>query len=327
MLTAAVAEPGGPRDDARMPDIVRPWSGAHDTQAMQRLASRCWPDGLHPGGLGWAHATDQLAAEIVVVDDGDGVAGWAGVTQPGSLAMQVAPERPEVTGALVGWLLDAASGSELTIDTYDGATRAAFGRRGFARVEPPYGYYRMGDPGVSAAVAAVSGPTPAGYEIRSVRPGEAGPRVDAHRTAWRPADLPIHPDHRPEMDQTSTSSFTLDAYRRVQATWLYDPELDLVVVAPDGSLAGCCIGWYDRDTGWVEIEPLGVDPAHRRRGLAGALCAEIAARTARLGGRQVFVNTGPSDMYPAPFATYAKAGFRPYVRGVTLRRHRPGVSG
>ena len=42
-----------------------------------------------------------------------------------------------------------------------------------------------------------------------------------HRSAWRPADLPFHPDHRPDMEESWTSSFTAEAYGRVQATGLY----------------------------------------------------------------------------------------------------------
>lgn len=75
---------------------------------MQRLASRCWPNGLHPGGLGWSHATDQLADHIVVIDDGDRngeLAGWAGITQPNHIVTQVAASRPEVIETLVDWFL------------------------------------------------------------------------------------------------------------------------------------------------------------------------------------------------------------------------------
>lgn len=77
-------------NDRRVSSGLRGWSGAGDTLAMQALASRCWPGGLHPGGLGWSQATDQLAAEIVLVDGADGgLQGWAGVTQPGSLVLQL----------------------------------------------------------------------------------------------------------------------------------------------------------------------------------------------------------------------------------------------
>ena len=300
---------------------MREWAGAADTWSMQVLASRCWPDGPHPGGLGWSEATGQLATEIVLVDGTDGVLrGWAGVTQPGSLALQVAVSNPDARAELIGWLIAAAQGPELTIEAYDHDTITDLTGSGFEPLSPPFGYYRMGQPGLRASVDSLTAAPPSGYTIRHVRPDEDGDRVAVHRSAWRPADLPFHANQRPRLDESWTSSFTAESYRRVQAAGLYDASLDLVAVAPDGSLAGCCVGWLDPATGWAEIEPLGVVPAHRRRGLAVALCAEVARRVALSGGHHVFINTGPSEMYPAPYEAYLKAGFVRFVRGTTLIR-------
>jgi GNAT superfamily N-acetyltransferase len=151
--------------------------------------------------------------------------------------------------------------------------------------------------------------------VRSVRPDEVAARVEAHRAAWRPPDMPWPTARLAEIDPAATSSFTEEKYARCRATWLYDAELDLVAVAPDGSFAANCLAWLDPSTGVAEIEPLGVHPAHRRRGLAGALCQEVARRVTDRGGREVFINTGPNEAYPAPPAAYAKAGFRTVRRG------------
>lgn len=61
-------------------------------------------------------------------------------------------------------------------------------------------------------------------------------------------------------------------------------------------------------------------PGHRRKGLATAMCQEVAARVAALGGNQVFINTGPRPDYPAPAATYAAAGFDVVTRGQVYHR-------
>lgn len=300
---------------------VREWSGTSDTTAMQRLAGRCWPSGLHPGGLGWSQATGQVGDQIVVVDGPGGeVQGWAAVAQPDSLMLQAAPDRPDVTQALFQWLMRTAEGPTLSVTVFDDQSRAMFTQAGFEPATPPFGFYAMNEPGLSAPVNGVTGAVPAGYAIRSVRSDEVDAWVAVHRASWKPVDLPFHPDHDPHLDESWSSSFTLDAYHRVQDTHLYDTQFDLVVQAPDGSLAGCCIGWLDATTGWTEIEPLGVVPAHRRRGLAAALCAEIAARTASAGGHHVFINTGSSNSYPGPYRAYQKAGFTPFVPGQTLTR-------
>ncbi len=90
--------------------------------------------------------------------------------------------------------------------------------------------------------------------------------------------------------------------------------------APDGTLAASCLGWWDPHTGTAEIEPLGVVPAHRRRGLAGALTLAVSDTVAGWGGRQVFINTGPRADYPAPAAAYAAVGFQVIRRGQWHRR-------
>ncbi|MHB1989003.1 MAG: GNAT family N-acetyltransferase [Acidimicrobiales bacterium] len=279
---------------------------------MQRLASRCWPDGLHPGGLGWALAIGQLATDIVLADDGD-LLGWAGLSS-GELVVQVDPSRPEAARSLVCWALEVAVGKELTVSVADGdevvcsaVLEAGFSCCGDAAPIP--GMVRDASP---------EGPRlQAGYRVRSIRAGEFTRRVQVHRAAWRPSTLPWPAEVLPTVSPDATSTFTEAHYAEVRRTLLYDPSLDLVIEAPDGTLAACCIAWWDKATGCAEIEPLGVVPEHRRRGLATALCMEVAARVAARHGDKVFINTGPRADYPAPAATYASVGFE-----VVTRAHR-----
>lgn len=92
----------------------------------------------------------------------------------------------------------------------------------------------------------------------------------------------------------------------------YRPELDLVVEAPDGTLAGFCIGWFapegraGRPGG--QIEPLGVSATHRGLGLSQALLGACCARLARLGAERVSVET--DNQRDAALAAYEAAGFR-----------------
>lgn len=285
--------------------------GRDDVEAVQRLASRLWPVGWHPGGLGWALARGQLADEVVAFEGADGVEGWAArsVHEPGELLAQVDPDRPAVAAAVADWLV-AANGGRATIEVHDGdpalgpaLRRAGFAPRPGARV---VGMFRP---------AGGAHPPTGGSTVRSVADDELAARVAVHRAAWRPSALPWA-DGR-ETDPAAESSFTDAAYGAVRDTWLYRRDLDLVAVAPDGGLAGCCIAWFDAGTGVAEIEPLGVAPAHRRNGLAVAMCLEVASRVAALGGREIFINTGPREEYPGPGAAYAKAGFRPVERATT----------
>ncbi|MCM0620024.1 GNAT family N-acetyltransferase [Nocardioides bruguierae] len=67
------------------------------------------------------------------------------------------------------------------------------------------------------------------------------------------------------------------------ATSLYDPALDLVALAPDGSVAGYALLWPDPVTGVALVEPVRVEEAHQRRGLARAVLAHGLALAAARG--------------------------------------------
>lgn len=285
------------------------------TEVLQLLASRLWPLGLHPGGLGWAHARGRLGdAVIVLLDDGEPV-GWATAEGPHdaeTLAL-VPAGRSDLAERAVEWLLSMSDHPALTVEIGIGAEAlaGALGRAGFAELPGPgrRALFLDVDDGDRRDEAA-------GYRVRAVRPGEDVARVEVHRAAWAPDQLPWPEGRAPAVEPGATSSFTAEQYDAVRQVWLYDPDLDLVVEAPDGSLAGCCLVWFDPSSGVAEIEPLGVVPAHRRRGLAGALCHEAARRVRARGGRELFINTDLDPEYPASTGAYLRAGFalRPYSR-------------
>ena len=75
-------------------------AGAADTIAVQQLASRLWPNGPHPGAVGWEAASDQLPAQTVLADDDGVVLGWAGLTA-GELVVHA---DPATAAAARGWL-------------------------------------------------------------------------------------------------------------------------------------------------------------------------------------------------------------------------------
>ena len=298
---------------------IRAWGGPQDTPAMQELASRRWPAGPHAGGVGWAAAIEQLGDQIVLAERDEAIVGWASLS---SGELQIAADRNDnaAAEAMLSWALDAASDTDLTLAVADGdeVVRSAALAAGFAPVsgaKPGRGMVHAAD-----ADRLVRPALPAGYTIRSVEDGEEAARVECHRAAWLPRLLPWPPGDRPPIPADATSRFTARHYEEVRRTWLYDQSLDLVVVAPDGTFAGCCIAWYDSATRSAEIEPLGVIAEHRRRGLAGSLTLDVVARIAGRGGTEVFINSDPGHDYWVPSAAYAKAGFRAIDRTRPYRR-------
>ena len=125
---------------------LRAWRGPEDTKAIQRLASRCWPRGHHPGGIGWSGATEQLPAKVTLAVDSDGgLAGWAGV-HGGTITLQADPASPAGPGAaegLITWAVAVAEPGELTVEVFDGddTVRTALTEAGFvpAPAAPPVG--------------------------------------------------------------------------------------------------------------------------------------------------------------------------------------------
>jgi hypothetical protein len=158
--------------------------------AMQRLASRLWPVGLHPGGLGLA-VGGQLA-DPMVLDGSKTCAVWAGIDDhhgAGELHVQADLSRPEVTRALLEWGI-AVGDSELTIAVAEGdeTLAAAVEAAGFAPdrdagplVGPQWGMFHP--------VTAKRPRLPPGYRVRNVRDDELEARVGCHREAWRPSAM------------------------------------------------------------------------------------------------------------------------------------------
>jgi GNAT superfamily N-acetyltransferase len=87
---------------------------------------------------------------------------------------------------------------------------------------------------------------------------------------------------------------------------LYDPGLDLAVETADGQAAGYALFWFDPVTEVGLVEPMRVEDAYQRRGLARAMLAAGLDRLAKRGARRLKVG------YATDVARglYVGAGFR-----------------
>lgn len=136
---------------------------------------------------------------------------------------------------------------------------------------------------------------PAGFQIR---PLAGMSEVDAYVAL-----------HREAFGSTSmTSAWRQRTLRRPE----YLPDLDLVVEAPQGTLAAFCILWLGRpgaEGGRMgQVEPLGVGEAFRHQGLGQAILREGVRRLHAHGATSVFVET--DDYRDAAFRLYQSAGFQ-----------------
>lgn len=145
--------------------------------------------------------------------------------------------------------------------------------------------------------------------IRGVRLGQvedSGMFIACHRAAWNPHALPfaIPRTFRAE----AASSFDAARWDIVRNDPWFDPDLVVVAYENDEPVASCIV-WYDARSGAAEIEPLGVVPRARGRGLARLVTQEAVRRVASRRGREVVVRPRGDDEYPVPRAVYAACGF------------------
>jgi ribosomal protein S18 acetylase RimI-like enzyme len=138
---------------------------------------------------------------------------------------------------------------------------------------------------------------PAGFTVRHVGgEDEWHERVETHREVWHP------------------SKVTLDAYRRLRQAPGYIPELDLVVVAPDGGFAAYCICWLDPVNRSGEFEPVGTRPAFRGQGLGKGLMYEGLRRLQAHGAQTAIVYAEGNNA--ASTGLYRSVGFEPIDKDI-----------
>lgn len=136
---------------------------------------------------------------------------------------------------------------------------------------------------------------PEGYKIRSLSgKSEVRDYVALHRLVFQ------------------SESMTEDWRQRTLSHPDYQPELDLMVEAPDGSLAAFCVLWFlggdHLSYPMGQVEPMGVHPDQRGVGLGKAILLEGLNRLQALGARKVYLET---DNYrDAAFGLYESVGFK-----------------
>ncbi|GAP15918.1 predicted acetyltransferase [Longilinea arvoryzae] len=170
--------------------------------------------------------------------------------------------------------------------TSDSSRQTLLGRNGYQRASDSFAFFNYPLEGEVPPTVL-----PDGFKIRPVAGKEEyKARVELHRQAFDP------------------SRFTAAKYRAVRSQPTYRPDLDLVVAAPDGTLAAFAILWFDEANRIGEFEPVGCAPQFRRQGLTRALLLEGLRRLRRLGGRFGHVYCDASEE-PA-MKLYASVGFR-----------------
>jgi len=134
----------------------------------------------------------------------------------------------------------------------------------------------MGRRALEAAPAIPS--LPEGLRLADGRETSGATRADAHRRAFG-YDDPGYVARGPA------------AFSAVRESPLWRAELDAAVLDLGGREVSFACGWYDERNRLVVLEPVGTDPAFRRKGLAEAAIALVLSRAFALGARSAWVGS------------------------------------
>lgn len=296
-------------------------SGAADLLAMQRAAQRTWtPESRwHVGDLAWrGHSIPNAESTALWRDEGERVWAWGWVESPNHLGLYVDPACPELTDEVLAWFDEVAAGSPrwVTVMETEENLVTALKRAGYRPVDKaPFFLHCV----IDLDDAVLTPGLPEGYRVRAVRAGESEQRAAVHRSAWRPARIGrlwVPPRDLGDGE----SSMTAESYQTVMNTWPYRHDLDQVVEAPGGTLAAFALGWLDEVNRVGELEPVGTDPRHARRGLGAAVSMACLRAMKDAGATRAVVYPRGDNGYPVPRRLYDRLGFRPAARTITFTR-------
>jgi ribosomal protein S18 acetylase RimI-like enzyme len=290
----------------------RAFTGRADLRAIGALMSATWTGPRRPlvqgtvGDVVWGPVGGgpdaDWPARIRIWERAGRVVAWGWFNPPGGLDWFVgdgfsAEDETAIRGEILEWFVERARHHRATspdetgpieLETWgiEGSSEEAVLRhRGWLGTEKALSQY------VQPLDVDLDPPrVPDGYTLRHVRgPDDVPARVEAHRAAFAP------------------SRMTAEKYALLPGLDHYRFEHDLVLEAPDGSIAAFAICWLDPVGSIAEFEPVGTHPDHQRRGLGRAIMRAGLRLMREAGIRDALVFSFASNA--ASEALYRSAGF------------------
>jgi ribosomal protein S18 acetylase RimI-like enzyme len=303
-----------PNDAPEGATTARRYQGLADLPPLLAFASRTTGErsplhaSWHPGDIIWALQTRADQPQPCRFWTGPaGVEALAWFESDGEVWIETLASCEALVADAVAWV-EAAWRKRLAREGRDPATpvqiRAMLhDARRIAALEA-LGYLKAGPGGVGFR-RRLDDPLPPpalppGYSVRDSVGVDPALRAAAHRAAW---------DHLEHLGVDAHSQFSTEAYLSLTRLPVYDPTLDMLAVAPDGSFAASAICWADPASGVAIFEPVGVALAHRGRRLAGAVMREAMARLQQRGLTEARVGTAHFNL--AAIQAYLAAAFEP----------------
>jgi ribosomal protein S18 acetylase RimI-like enzyme len=279
----------------------RVYAGAPDLNLLiefaQSAAAARWPRSTYKkvGDVVWMMPGSDLNPNIRLWFDGADLVAYAIFDPPLNVEFDIQPGLPlydSIGEEIFEWVENrrrtiAQSGNEtipkalamlgydmvcltMALDS-DGQRISLLERRGFKRTDGFDVLYSrsLKDP--------VSMPKlEASLRLRNATDADLEARVQVHRDAW---------------SVWGPSKATVENYRRLRSSPVYDQELDVVLEDSSGRFLSYCIGWLDVANGFGHFEPVGCRPDFTGRGYARAVTIEGMARMRARGMHTALVAT------------------------------------
>ena len=227
-------------------------------------------------------------------DDAGSIVGVVIPEESGWVFLQIHPDHRGIEPEMVAWaeanLVDVDKDGRrymhISAFDYDTFRCDLLTACGYTRTE---GYENLRRRPMDVAVPDF--PAPAGFTVRGMR---------------------VHPDDWQGMATLLNSAFrrtihSAEEYRNFQRAPIYRAELDIAVIAPDGTLAANAGLTAHEAESFAVVEPVATHPDYHNRGLARAAITEGLRRVQALGIRSVFVGAWHAN--PAANHTYESLGF------------------
>lgn len=280
---------------------IQPYGGSADLLAMIDLLMRARPPSRIDNYPSPTDLHELLSLESVQsrtqlwVDPVGGLVAFAFVDDFNNLRFEVDPlhASSNLEAEIVAWGIESLKGDDLTnpqtseqptLDAScreDDSQQIAFLKR--------HGFIQSADRTLHMArslLPPIPGPMlPNGFIIRPVAElGEAEALVELHQAAF------------------GTAHMNLELRLAMMSVPDYDPDLDLVAVAPDGRLAGYCFCFISQveigNAGTLDgyTDPVAVHPEFRRRGLARAMLLTGLRLLRARGVQTAHISTSASNL-------------------------------
>lgn len=226
---------------------------------------------------------ETAAGELVAVANPEGRT---------DIHLQILPEyRVQLESAMLDWaeqyrltVMPDDKPCKLEAWAYDDERRELLRARGYTLIEDGYKRQRPMNEPIAEPVL------PESFTIRTVGGDEdiAG-RVLTSAKAFG-ADQPA----------------PVSQYKTLQTAPMYREDLDMLVIAPDGSVAALALAWFDEVNRIGYFEPVATHPDYQRRGLGKAVMNAALQKLKALGATDTYLGCGKDE---AVTRLYESVGF------------------